>query len=86
MCAVAYAKERESFGQPIFNHQAVGFKLAEMATQIEAARAAHPPRRRPARRRPPCLKEAAMAKLFASEMAEKVCSARDPDAWAATAM
>jgi butyryl-CoA dehydrogenase len=73
-CALAYAKERESFGQPIFNHQAVGFKLAEMATQIEAARSLthHAAALRDAGQ--PCLKEAAMAKLFASEMAESVCS------------
>lgn len=73
-CAITYAKQRESFGQPIFNHQAVGFRLAEMATQIEAARALvmHAAALRDAGR--PCLKEAAMAKLFASEMAEKVCS------------
>ena len=73
-CALAYAKDRESFGQPIFNHQAVGFRLAEMATQIEAARALthHAAALRDAGQ--PCLKEAAMAKLFASEMAEKVCS------------
>ncbi|MDZ4291043.1 MAG: acyl-CoA dehydrogenase family protein [Hydrogenophaga sp.] len=73
-CAVTYAKQRESFGQPIFNHQAVGFKLAEMATQIEAARALthHAAALRDAGQ--PCLKEAAMAKLFASEMAEQVCS------------
>ena len=73
-CAVQYAKERESFGQPIFNHQAVGFRLADMATQIEAARALthHAAALRDAGQ--PCLKEAAMAKLFASEMAEKVCS------------
>ena len=74
-CAVTYAKQRESFGQPIFNHQAVGFRLAEMATQIEAARALtlHAAALRDAGQ--PCLKEAAMAKLFASEMAERVCSA-----------
>ena len=73
-CALTYAKQRESFGQPIFNHQAVGFRLAEMATQIEAARALvmHAAALRDAGQ--PCLKEAAMAKLFASEMAEKVCS------------
>jgi butyryl-CoA dehydrogenase len=73
-CAVTYAKQRESFGQPIFNHQAVGFRLADMATQIEAARALvmHAASLRDAGQ--PCLKEAAMAKLFASEMAEKVCS------------
>jgi butyryl-CoA dehydrogenase len=73
-CAVTYAKQRESFGQPIFNHQAVGFKLADMATQIEAARALvmHAAALRDAGE--PCLKEAAMAKLFASEMAERVCS------------
>ncbi len=73
-CALDYAKQRKSFGQPIFNHQAVGFRLAEMATQIEVARAMvhHAAALRDAGR--PCLKEAAMAKLFASEMAEKVCS------------
>jgi butyryl-CoA dehydrogenase len=72
--ALAYAKERQSFGTPIFNHQAVGFRLAECATQIEAARQLiwHAATLRDAGR--PCLKEAAMAKLFASEMAEKVCS------------
>ena len=73
-CALEYAKQRESFGQPIFNHQAVGFRLADCATQIEAARQLiwHAAALRDAGR--PCLKEAAMAKLLASEMAEKVCS------------
>ena len=74
-CAVDYAKQRESFGQAIFSHQAVGFRLAECATKIEAARQLiwHAASLRDAGR--PCLKEAAMAKLFASEMAEEVCSA-----------
>jgi butyryl-CoA dehydrogenase len=73
--ALAYSKERQSFGQPIFEHQAVQFKLADMATQIEAARQLvwHAASLKDAGR--PCLKEAAMAKLFASEMAERVCSA-----------
>jgi butyryl-CoA dehydrogenase len=73
--ALAYAKERQSFGTAIFNHQAVGFRLADCATQLEAARQLiwHAASLRDAGR--PCLKEAAMAKLFASEMAEKVCSA-----------
>jgi butyryl-CoA dehydrogenase len=73
--ALDYAKQRESFGQAIFNHQAVGFRLADCATQIEAARQLiwHAAALRDAGR--PCLKEAAMAKLFASEMAEQVCSA-----------
>ncbi len=73
-CALAYSKERQSFGTAIFNHQAVGFRLAECATQIEAARQLiwHAAALRDAGR--PCLKEAAMAKLFASEMAEHVCS------------
>ncbi len=73
--ALAYAKERKAFGQPIFEHQAVQFKLAEMATQIEAARQLiwHAAALKDAGR--PCLKEAAMAKLNASEMAERVCSA-----------
>ena len=72
--ALDYARGRESFGQPILQHQAVGFRLAECATRIEAARQLvwHAARLRDAGR--PCLKEAAMAKLFASEMAEQVCS------------
>ncbi|QOF77990.1 acyl-CoA dehydrogenase family protein [Variovorax sp. 38R] len=73
--AVAYAKERQAFGGAIFDQQAVGFRLADCATQIEAARQLiwHAASLRDAGR--PCLKEAAMAKLFASEMAERVCSA-----------
>jgi len=73
--ALAYSRERRAFGQPIFEHQAVQFKLAEMATQIEAARQLiwHAAALKDAGR--PCLKEAAMAKLNASEMAERVCSA-----------
>ncbi len=73
--ALVYSKERIAFGQPIFEHQAVQFRLAEMATQIEAARQLihHAASLKDAGR--PCLKEAAMAKLNASEMAERVCSA-----------
>ena len=73
--AIAYAKERQSFGKAIFDHQAVGFRLADAATRLEAARQLvwHAASLRDAGR--PCLKEAAMAKLFASEMAEQVCSA-----------
>jgi alkylation response protein AidB-like acyl-CoA dehydrogenase len=73
--ALAYSKERVAFGQPIFEHQAVQFRLAEMAMQIEAARQLvhHAASLKDAG--VPCLKEAAMAKLFASEMAERVCSA-----------
>lgn len=73
--AVQYAKERQAFGGSIFDQQAVGFRLAECATQIEAARQLiwHAASLRDAGL--PCLKEAAMAKLFASEMAERVCSA-----------
>jgi len=72
--ALAYAKTRTSFGQPIFEHQAVQFKLADMATQLEAARQLiwHAAALKDGGR--PCLKEAAMAKLYASEMAERVCS------------
>jgi hypothetical protein len=72
--ALAYAKERTAFGQPIFEHQAVQFRLAEMATQLEAARQLvhHAAALKDAG--VPCLKEAAMAKLNASEMAERVCS------------
>ncbi|MEO6321026.1 MAG: acyl-CoA dehydrogenase family protein [Polaromonas sp.] len=72
--ALAYSKDRQSFGTAIFNHQAVGFRLADCATKLEAARQLiwHAASLRDAGR--PCLKEAAMAKLFASEIAEKVCS------------
>jgi hypothetical protein len=72
--ALHYSKERVSFGTAIFNHQSVGFRLADCATQLEAARQLmyHAASLRDAGL--PCLKEAAMAKLFASEMAEMVCS------------
>jgi len=72
--ALAYARERQSFGKPILEHQAVAFRLADMATQIQSAElmVLHAAALRDAGR--PCLKEAAMAKLQASEMAEKVCS------------
>jgi len=72
--ALGYAKERESFGKAIFEHQSVQFRLAEMAMQIEAARQLilHAASMKDAGL--PCLKEAAMAKLFASEMAERVVS------------
>ncbi|WP_153134340.1 acyl-CoA dehydrogenase family protein [Paraburkholderia agricolaris] len=73
--ALGYAKERESFGQPLFSHQAVQFRLADMATQLEAARQLiwHAASLKDAGQ--PCLTEAAMAKLFASEAAERICSA-----------
>jgi alkylation response protein AidB-like acyl-CoA dehydrogenase len=72
--ALTYAKSREAFGKPIIEHQAVSFRLADMATQIEVARqmVLHAASLRDAKR--PCLKEASMAKLFAAEMAERVCS------------
>jgi butyryl-CoA dehydrogenase len=72
--AVRYGKERTSFGKPLVEHQAVAFKLADMATRIEVARQMvwHAASLRDAGK--PCLKEASMAKLFASEMAERVCS------------
>ncbi len=72
--ALRYAQERESFGQTIINHQAVNFRLADMATRIEAARQLvhYAASLKDAGR--PCLKEASMAKLYASEMAEQVCS------------
>ena len=73
--ALRYAKDRVAFGKPIFEHQAVHFRLGDMATQIEAARQLlhHAAALKDSGR--PCLKEAAMAKLYASEMAESVCSA-----------
>ncbi len=72
--ALAFARERTAFGKTIASHQAINFKLADMATQIEAARQLvwHAAALRDAGE--PCLKEASMAKLFASEMAERVCS------------
>jgi len=72
--ALAYARERKTFGHALIEHQAVNFRLADMATSIEAARQLylHAAALRDAGK--PCLKEASMAKLFASEMAEKVCS------------
>jgi alkylation response protein AidB-like acyl-CoA dehydrogenase len=73
--AYAYAKDRITFGKPIIEHQAVSFRLANAATELEAARQLlhHASSLRDAGE--PCLKEACMAKLFASEMAERVCSA-----------
>lgn len=69
-----YANERQSFGKPLIEHQAVAFRLADMATKISVARqmVLHAAALRDAGR--PALVEASMAKLFASEMAEKVCS------------
>ncbi|TKT78467.1 acyl-CoA dehydrogenase [Aquamicrobium sp. LC103] len=72
--ALAYAQERESMGRKLIDHQAVAFRLADMATRIEAARqmVLHAASLKDADR--PALKEASMAKLFASEIAERVCS------------
>ncbi|MDQ2915567.1 MAG: acyl-CoA dehydrogenase family protein [Pseudomonadota bacterium] len=72
--ALVYARERQAFGKPIGEHQAVNFRLADMATQVDVARQMvwHAAALRDAGE--PCLKEASMAKLFASEMAERVCS------------
>ncbi|MDC7707432.1 acyl-CoA dehydrogenase family protein [Vogesella indigofera] len=73
--ATRYATERETFGQAIIRHQAVGFRLAEAAARLEAARqlVRHAAALKDAGK--PCLKESSMAKLVASEMAEAVCSA-----------
>ena len=72
--ALAYAKQRQTFGKPIIEHQAVAFRLADMATQLEAAHlmVINAASLRDAGE--PCLKQASMAKLFASEAAEKICS------------
>ncbi len=72
--ALAYAKERQSFGQAIIGHQAVAFRLADMATGLHAAELMVVEAARLRDASEPCLKQAAMAKLFASEMAERVCS------------
>lgn len=73
--ALAYARERQAFGKPILEHQAIAFRLAEMATEIEVARQMchHVARLKTAGIR--CVKEASMAKLYASQMSERVCSA-----------
>ena len=72
--AVRYAHERHAFGKPIFEHQAVSFRLADMATKLEAARqlVLHAAALKDAKQ--PCLVEASMAKLYASEVAERICS------------
>ncbi len=72
--AIRYARERTSFGKPIIEHQLVGARLARMATSLEAARllVLHAAELKSAGR--PCLKEASMAKLFATETGEQVCS------------
>jgi butyryl-CoA dehydrogenase len=72
--ALAYAKEREAFGKPIIEHQAVAFRLADMATQLAAARGLILEAAALRDDGEPCMREAAMAKLFASEMAERVAS------------
>jgi len=72
--ALAYAQERRSFGKPIFEHQAVAFRLADMATKIHGAELMVLEAAALRDAGQPCLKEAAMAKLTASEMAEQVCS------------
>ena len=72
--ALAYARERETFGKPIIKHQAVAFRLADMATQLEAAHLMVMNAAQLREADEPCLKQASMAKLFASEAAEKICS------------
>jgi alkylation response protein AidB-like acyl-CoA dehydrogenase len=72
--ALAYAQERTAFGKTLMQQQAVAFKLADMATQIDAARLLVHRAASLRDTEAPCLTEASMAKLFASEMAEKVCS------------
>jgi len=72
--AVAYARERKSMGQALIEHQAINFRLADMATQVEAARQLYLYAARLRDEGKPCIREASMAKLYASEMAERVCS------------
>jgi alkylation response protein AidB-like acyl-CoA dehydrogenase len=72
--ALAYARERKSMGHALIQHQAVNFRLADMATRIEAARQLYLHAAFLRDSGQPCIKEASMAKLFASEMAEEVCS------------
>ncbi|WP_221793057.1 acyl-CoA dehydrogenase family protein [Aquisediminimonas sediminicola] len=72
--AVAYAKDRKSFGKPIIEHQAVGFRLADLATRLEAARQFVLSAAALKDAGEPCLTQASMAKLFASEASEAVVS------------
>jgi butyryl-CoA dehydrogenase len=72
--ALTYARQRHAFGRPILSQQAVAFRLADMATMIAAARGLVLDAAARRDRGEPCAKEAAMAKLFASEMAERVAS------------
>ena len=72
--AVRYAKDRVAFGVPLTGHQAVSFRIADMATQVDAARLMVWRAAMLKDAGKPCLKEASMAKMFASEIAEKVCS------------
>lgn len=72
--AIAYAKERQSMGKAIIDHQAVGFRLADLAARLEAARQLVLHAASIKDTGIPCLKEASMAKLVASETAESVCS------------
>ncbi len=72
--ARAYAMERRAFGKRIFDHQAVAFRLADMATELEAARCLTLQAAALKEAGQPCLKQACMAKLFASEAAERICS------------
>jgi alkylation response protein AidB-like acyl-CoA dehydrogenase len=72
--AVRYAKERVTFGQPIIEHQAVNFRLADMNTLLDAARLMVWRAAQLKDAGQPCLKEASMAKMFASEAAEKIAS------------
>ena len=69
-----YALERETFGKPIAEHQAVAFRLAEMATEVEVARQMYLHAAALEAAGENSIREASMAKLFASEMAERVCS------------
>ena len=73
--ALAYARDRETFGKKIIEHQAIAFRLAEMATEVEVARRLYLHAAALKDRGLPCAREASMAKLYASEMAERVASA-----------
>ena len=72
--ALRYARERQAYGKPIFELQDIAFSLAEMAMQVDVARQYYIHAARLLEAGVPCMKEAAIAKLFATEMAERVCS------------
>lgn len=72
--AFSYAKQRQAFSQPLVSFQAIQWMLADMATEIDAARLLIYRAAKLVEEGKPFIKQACMAKLYATEMAERVCS------------